>query len=378
MNDSTDSDLAPRVLIAAFQGWSDAGDATSEALQHLIGLQKAELLHIIGGESFVDLQLQRPKMFRDEDGRRAIEWPDTRLYGTVHRPGVVVGRGEAGSSTAGSSTPTADETITRIDGTPVHDLFFMPGYEPGRDWENFADEVVELAEVWGVDLVVLLGSMYSDAPHSRPIITSVTAEDPALRTRYGAERSEYEGPVGIISAIDMALETATIDCLSLWVQVPHYVHSAPSPKATLAILDKLEELLDIVIPRGELFAQATDWESNINRIAENDDDMTRYIRSLEEARDEALAAETTGDALAAEFEKFLEQDSRGAQAVAEAPASGRSPLAESPGDQSPGDEAPGEAASGEPATDGPAATDSPAATESQAADDPESDGPTAS
>lgn len=378
MNDSTDSDLAPRVLIAAFQGWSDAGDATSEALQHLIGLQKAELLHIIGGESFVDLQLQRPKMFRDEDGRRAIEWPDTRLYGTVHRPGVVVGRGEAGSSTAGSSTPTADETITRIDGTPVHDLFFMPGYEPGRDWENFADEVVELAEVWGVDLVVLLGSMYSDAPHSRPIITSVTAEDPALRTRYGAERSEYEGPVGIISAIDMALETATIDCLSLWVQVPHYVHSAPSPKATLAILDKLEELLDIVIPRGELFAQATDWESNINRIAENDDDMTRYIRSLEEARDEALAAETTGDALAAEFEKFLEQDSRGAQAVAEAPASGRSPLDESPGDEAPGEAASAEPAPGEPATDGQAATDSQAATDGQAADDPEPDGPTAS
>ncbi|WP_052492393.1 proteasome assembly chaperone family protein [Leucobacter komagatae] len=316
MNESTDRDLAPRVLIAAFQGWSDAGDATSEALQHLIGLQKAELLHIIGGESFVDLQLQRPKVFRDEQGRRAIDWPDTRLYGTVHRPGTA-GFGAAAMTAAGLTPPPAadaaaeeTETITRIDGSPVHDLFFMPGYEPGRDWENFADEVVELAEVWGVDLVVLLGSMYSDAPHSRPIITNVTSEDPTLRERYGAERSEYEGPAGILTAVEIALEAATIGSLSLWVQVPHYVHSAPSPKATLAILDKLEELLDIVIPRGELFAQATDWESNINRIAENDDDMTRYIRSLEEARDEALAAETTGDALAAEFEKFLEQDSR--------------------------------------------------------------------
>lgn len=301
MNDSTAPDLAPRVLIAAFQGWSDAGDATSEAVQHLIKLQKAELLHVIGGESFVDLQLQRPRMYRDESGRRTIDWPDTRLYGTVHRPGQ-----------EGAATPAADaDAITRIDGSPVLDLFFLPGYEPGRDWENFADEVVELAEVWGVDLVVLLGSMYSDAPHSRPIITSVTAEDPEVRERYGAERSDYEGPVGIVTAIEMALEAATIGSLALWVQVPHYVHSAPSPKATLAILDKLEELLDIVIPRGELFAQATDWESNINRIAENDDDMTRYIRSLEEARDDALAAETTGDALAAEFEKFLEQDARG-------------------------------------------------------------------
>ncbi|MBP6685115.1 MAG: PAC2 family protein, partial [Leucobacter sp.] len=246
----------------------------------------------------------------DEQGQRVIDWPDTRLYGTVHRPSPTHGLAAADRGEE-ATKETETDAITRIDGSPVHDLFFMPGYEPGRDWENFADEVVELAEVWGVDLVVLLGSMYSDAPHSRPIITSVSSEDPILRDRYGAERSDYEGPVGIVTAIDIALEAATIDSLSLWVQVPHYVHSAPSPKATLAILDKLEELLDIVIPRGELFAQATDWESNINRIAENDDDMTRYIRSLEEARDDALAAETTGDALAAEFEKFLEQDSRG-------------------------------------------------------------------
>lgn len=296
MNDSPASNDMPRVLIAAFQGWSDAGDATSEALQHLIKLQGAELLHIIGGEGYVDLQMQRPKLFRDANGRRAIEWPDTRLYGTIHRPGQELPVGEHGEP----------ETITRLDGTAVFDLYFLPGVEPSRDWENFSDEIVELAEVWAVDLVVLLGSMYSDAPHSRPIIANVTSESPELCERFGGTRSDYEGPAGITSALDIALQTADIDSVSLWVQVPHYVHSAPSPKATLAILDKLEELLDIVIPRGELFSQATEWESNINRIAANDDDMTRYIRSLEDARDEALAAETTGDALAAEFEKFLE------------------------------------------------------------------------
>ena len=286
----------PRVLIAAFQGWSDAGDATSEALQHLIKLQGAELLHIIGGEGYVDLQMQRPRLFRDANGRRTIEWPDTRLYGTIHRPGQELP----------ADKHSEPETITRLDGTAVFDLYFLPGVEPSRDWENFADEIVELAEVWAVDLVVLLGSMYSDAPHSRPIIADVTSEKPELRERFGGTRSDYEGPAGITAAIDIALQSADIDSVSLWVQVPHYVHSAPSPKATLAILDKLEELLDIVIPRGELFSQATEWESNINRIAANDDDMTRYIRSLEDARDQALAAETTGDALAAEFEKFLE------------------------------------------------------------------------
>lgn len=296
MNDSTGPHTAPRVLIAAFQGWSDAGDATTEALKHLIGLQQSELLHEISGEGFVDLQLQRPKMYRDEHGKRAIEWPDTKLYGTVHRPG------ETATDEAASEKPDA---VTRIDGTPVHDLFFLSGYEPGRDWENFTDEVVELCEVWGIDLVVLLGSMYSDAPHSRPIISTVSSENPEIRNEYSAERSDYEGAVGIVTALEIALDTATIGTLALWVQVPHYVHSAPSPKATLTILDKLEELLDVVIPRGELFEQATSWESNINRIAENDDDMKRYIKTLEEARDEALAAETTGDQLAAEFEKFL-------------------------------------------------------------------------
>lgn len=306
MNNSAADGTPTRVLIAAFQGWSDAGDATTEALKHLIDLQGAEAIHVIGGEGFVDLQLQRPRVFRDENGRRALEWPDTRLFGTVHRPG--------------DADQSADrETITRIDGTPVHDLLFLSGVEPSRDWENFADEVVELSEIWGVDLVILLGSLYSDAPHSRPIITNVTSEHADLRERYSAEQSEYDGAAGIISAVDIALEAAGIPTISLWAQVPHYVHSAPSPKATLAILDKLEELLDVVIPRGELFSQATEWESNINRIAANDDDMSRYIHTLEEARDQALAAETTGDALALEFEKFLKRDSEGGPTDGEAP-----------------------------------------------------------
>lgn len=305
MNHHASDNSPSRVLIAAFQGWSDAGDATTEALKHLIDLQGAEAIHVIGGEGFVDLQLQRPRVFRDEHGRRALEWPDTRLFGTVHRPG--------------DTTDTEREAITRIDGTPVHDLFFLSGVEPSREWENFADEIVEIAEIWGVDLVILLGSLYSDAPHSRPIITSLTSEHAELRREYSAEQSQYEGAAGITSVIDIALEAAGIKSLSLWAQVPHYVHSAPSPKATLAILDKLEEVLDVVIPRGELFAQATEWESNINRIASNDDDMTRYIRTLEEARDEALAAETTGDALALEFEKFLKRDSENDDAQGDAP-----------------------------------------------------------
>lgn len=296
----------PRVLIVAFQGWSDAGDATTEVLQHLGGLIDAEVLHVIGSEGYVDFQVHRPKLVFDADGNRVLEWPDTRLYGTVQRPGEAV------------ATPRPDEeTLRRIDGSPVTELLLLAGVEPARDWQNFADEIVELVDVWSVDTVVILGAMFSDAPHSRPIAVSVSTESPELRAETGAVRSSYEGPVGIATVVDLALAQAGISAISLWAQVPHYVHSAPSPKATLALLDKLEELLDVVIPRGELLVQANEWEANINRIAAADEDMSRYIRGLEESRDEAMAAEATGDALALEFEKFLEGGSRGVEQAEE-------------------------------------------------------------
>ncbi|WP_082305217.1 PAC2 family protein [Leucobacter japonicus] len=306
----------PRVLILAFQGWSDAGDATTEVLQHLGGLIDSEVLHVISAEGYVDFQVHRPKLVFDDAGKRQLEWPDTRLYGPIQRPGEHPAPGDDDTR----------ETVRRIDGTPVTDLFLLPGVEPARDWQNFADEIVELVDVWAIDFVVILGSMFSDAPHTRPIVTTMTSENEARRAETGAVRSTYEGPAGISSVIDLALGDAGIETLSLWAQVPHYVHSTPSPKATLALLDKLEELLDIVIPRGELLVQANEWEANINRIAESDEEMTRYIRKLEENRDEELAAETTGDAIALEFEKFLKGGSRFARdvdAVASAPVQDR-------------------------------------------------------
>jgi len=295
VTDTPERPNGPRVLIMAFQGWSDAGDATTEVLQHLGDLIDAEVLHVISAEGYVDFQVHRPKVTLDPRGDRVLDWPDTRLYGPVRRPG-----------TDSVTDEEPRETIRLLDGSPVTDLFFLAGVEPARDWQSFADEIVEVVESWGIDTVFMLGSMFSDAPHSRPIVTTITSESPRLRESSGAVRSSYEGPVGITTVVDLALAEAGIETLSLWAQVPHYVHSTPSPKATLALLDKLEELLDIVIPRGDLLAQANEWEANINRIADTDEEMSRYIRRLEESRDEALAAETTGDAIAAEFEKFLE------------------------------------------------------------------------
>ena len=298
MSDASEHHATERVLIAAFEGWSDAGTATTMVLQHLGQLLDAEMLHAIGSDGFVDFQVHRPKVGFDEQGRRVLEWPETRLYGTVHRPG---------SEHLAEQEPMR-ETVRRIDGTPVTDLFLLAGVEPARDWSAFADEIVDLVDVWQIDTVIIIGALFSDSPHSRPIVTTLSSDDAQLRARMGAERSDYEGAVGITTVLDLALTEAGVPALSLWAQVPHYVHSAPSPKATLAILDKLEELLDVVIPRGDLLEEATEWEANIDRIAAADEDMSNYIRTLEAARDAATAPETTGEAIAHEFEKYLNID----------------------------------------------------------------------
>ena len=287
----------PRVLIAAFEGWSDAGSATTTVLQHLGDLIDAEMVHAIGADGFVDFQVHRPKVVFTDAGDRVIDWPETRLYGTVQRPGV--------------ERDPERETIRRIDGSPVDDLFLLAGVEPARDWSAYADELIDLVDSWGIDTVILLGSLFSDAPHSRPIAVHLTSENAELRASAGAQRSDYEGPAGITTVLDLALTAAGIPVLTMWAQVPHYVHSAPSPKASLALLDKLEEFLDVVIPRGDLLQQATEWETNIDRIAASDEDMARYIRSLEEARDATNAPEATGEAIAHEFEKFLNIDPDG-------------------------------------------------------------------
>ena len=126
-----------------------------------------------------------------------------------------------------------------------------------------------------------------------------------MRTALDIERSDYEGPVGILSVLGQAAESAGITTMSIWASVPHYVHNAPSPKATLAIIDKLEEIVDVVIPRGDLVSEATDWETGIDALAGEDDDMSSYIEQLERARDTVDSPEASGEAIAQEFEKYL-------------------------------------------------------------------------
>ena len=153
--------------------------------------------------------------------------------------------------------------------------------------------------------VVFLGAMLADVPHTRPISVFVSSENEQLRHELSVEKSSYEGPVGILSVLGEAAEKAGIPTVSIWASVPHYVHNAPSPKATLAIIDKLEELIDVVIPRGELVDESAAWESGIDVLASEDEDMATYIAQLEQARDTVDSPEASGEAIAQEFEKYL-------------------------------------------------------------------------
>lgn len=297
-----ESNDEPRILIAAFNGWSDAGNAATLALTHLEQSLNVDTVHVIGADGYIDLQMYRPVVSINPDGSRQIQWPDARLLAPVITPEQL----DADQQHESAAERGMSHHATTLQGEPVTNLFLFHGTEPSHQWLNYADEVLELVNVWDIDIVVFLGAMFSDAPHTRPIVVNLISDDPEIRAEFDGEESTYEGPVGITSILSQVLAEEGIPTVSLWAQVPHYVHSAPSPKATLALLDQCEVLLDIVIPRRTLLQEANDWERNIDALASQDEEMTRYIERLEDARDSIDGPESTGEAIAHEFEKFLQ------------------------------------------------------------------------
>jgi hypothetical protein len=275
----------------AFEGWNDAGEAASAAVYTLKSQLELGALMSIDPEDYFDYQFNRPTMVVDDNGGKELVWPSVTMYGpaSAARP-----RGVA-PEVPGEETP----------------VYLLVGTEPSRGWKTFTLEVMDAIEGAEIDGIVFLGAMLADVPHSRPITVFVTSENPEVRERLGVERSQYEGPVGILSVLSDAAEKLGIPTVSIWASVPHYVHNAPSPKATLAIIDKLEELLDIVIPRGELIDEANAWESGIDALASDDDEMATYIQQLEQARDTVDSPEASGEAIAEEFEQYLRRNTDG-------------------------------------------------------------------
>ena len=255
------------ILIAAFEGWNDAGDAASTALEHLQLNWDAKPLAEIDPDDYYDFQVSRPTVRLVDGVTRRVEWPTTRL------------------------------TVCRPEGLD-HDVVLVHGPEPNLRWRAFCDELLAHAERLGVSTVVMLGALLADTAHTRPIPITGTAYDADAAARFGLEHSHYEGPTGIVGVLQDACVKAGLPAVSMWAAVPHYVSHPPSPKATLALLRKLEDVLDVRIPMGALPEQAEEWQQTVTEMANEDDEVSEYVRSLEERGDaEIRLDEISGDKL---------------------------------------------------------------------------------
>ena len=263
------------VLVAAFEGWNDAGDAASAAIEHLQLTWEATELAEIDPDDYYDFQVTRPTVRMVDGVTRRVEWPTTRL--SVCRP------------------PGANR-----------DVVLMHGIEPNMRWRRFCAELLEHIDRLGVTTVVTLGALLADTPHTRPVPVTGTAYDAASAAQFGLERSRYEGPTGIVGVLQDACVQAGVPAIFIWAAVPHYVSQPPSPKATLALLHRVEEVLDMEVPLGQLPDQAEEWQQTVSEMAAEDEDVRNYVRALEERGDaETTLNETSGDAIAAEFERYL-------------------------------------------------------------------------
>ncbi|SIN75937.1 PAC2 family protein [Agromyces cerinus] len=275
-----------RLLVVAFEGWNDAGEAATGAAKLLVERLGLVEIAAVDPELYFDYQFTRPTIVLGDDGTRRLEWPGAAVMG----PGGL---------------PASDEDDDRVTGPGAETLHVLLGAEPARSWKGFAAELVDAALAADIEGIVLLGAMLADAPHTRPLSVFASSENPEVRSALGVERSTYEGPVGILSVIADQAERAGIPTVSLWASVPHYVHNAPSPKAVLALLGKVEELTGLSIPRGSLEVDAKAWEAGVDALAAEDDEMAGYITQLEQARDAVDAPEASGEAIAQEFERYL-------------------------------------------------------------------------
>jgi len=185
------------------------------------------------------------------------------------------------------------------------DLILVHGIEPNMRWRGFNAELVSAFTELGVEMVILLGALLADSPHTRPVPVTAAASDPDLAAELHVEPVDYKGPTGIVGVLQQACSAAGIPSVSLWAAVPHYVAQPPSPKATLALLRGVEDILDISLPLAELPDEARAWERGVDELAEQDSEVADYVRTLEEAKDATDLPEASGDAIAREFERYL-------------------------------------------------------------------------
>jgi predicted ATP-grasp superfamily ATP-dependent carboligase len=266
--------LRAPVMLAAFGGWNDAGEAATSAISHLASMWPATMIARVDPEEYYDFQVNRPTAFLDEKKNRQLLWPATEIFAvaTPHLP---------------------------------FDLILVKGVEPSMKWTRFTNDLLDLADDLDVAMIITIGSLLADSPHSRPMPVTKSVGNLGIAERLGVEISGYEGPTGILGVLQDAASRRGIDAISLWSAIPHYASLSPSPKATLALVNALEDFLNISLPQGDLQGQAKAWEISIDELASEDSDIGEYVRQLEESKDAADLPEATGESIAREFERYL-------------------------------------------------------------------------
>lgn len=277
--------LRAPALVCAFKGWNDAGEAASSALSFVGDSLDATRFATLDPEEFVDFQETRPTVRLTDALSREVEWPEFEVY-------------EA-----------------RVPRAP-RDLVLLTGPEPAFRWRTFAQAVVDLAEALDVQLVVFLGALLADVPHTRPVHLTGLASDEGLMERSGLDRPSYEGPTGIVGVLHEACARAGLPTASLWAAVPHYVAVVPNPKGALALVRKLESVIGVTVDATQLEGAAGDYERQVTRAVELDPDVQAFVERLErtaDAEDESSDPSQlpSGDVLAREFQRFLRQRGSG-------------------------------------------------------------------
>jgi len=272
--------LRAPALVCAFQGWNDAGDAASSAVSFLASALHASRFARVESEEFFDFQANRPCIRFTDAGKREIVWPGVEVFEAL--------------------APKAPR-----------DLVLVQGIEPSMRWRAFCTQLIDLAEALGVQLVVSLGALLGDIPHTRPVALTGHASDPSLVERLEMHSSSYEGPTGIVGVLHTACVEAGLPSASLWASVPHYVAAATNPKAALALLRSAERLVGVSVDVSKLESAAADYERQVGLAVQSDPDIQAFVERLEQAAetDEESSPEDvpSGDAIAREFQRFLRQ-----------------------------------------------------------------------
>jgi proteasome assembly chaperone (PAC2) family protein len=264
--------LSEPALIAAFEGWNDAGDAATTAARYLAERWDAELIALIDPEEFTDFSSTRPQVRLDDDGLREVVWPTTDVFA--------------------ASIPD------------VGDVLIILGSEPQLRWRTYCEQILHVAETYSAKLVLTLGALLAEVPHTRPTPIVGTAYETDTVGGVPLQQSSYEGPTGIVGVLHDAARSAGFRTASLWATVPSYVPGAPSPKAALALIERASAMLQTWVPTTDLEIASASYERQVTELVEADEETSSYVRSLEQRHDEEPGFPSTVS-LAEEVERFL-------------------------------------------------------------------------